>query len=341
MKGFAGLALLFCLTSDFAFGQGAVKLPEQKREEQQRKTEAKQQERVAQQGNLEIVGNTAFSEKELRSQLKEQITFIEQNGLTAARADDAAFFLELFYRKHGYAKVNVSYTLHLRESIPPRHRRRAAGPSGRIIFIGNKQVPADKLFDYAVGPTRERSRRSQAHLPFVRPIIEEGAESRASLLRFGGIRRLHGRAAVLTNTRGPIWSMAGSSSTKGGNISSATLTASVRRFTAPRRCAGRSSTLLRRPLHRGRSCRHPAPLQAYYKTRGYYAVKVDAVGDPTLAIDGRVPVRITIDPGPVYYFDGVTVKGTRELRPSYLVNRFRNSAAAPTALRRSIRGSVS
>ena len=31
----------------------------------------------------------------------------------------------------------------------------------------------------------------------------------------------------------------------------------------------------------------------------------------------------SVEPGPVYYFDGITVSGTRKLRPSYLVNRFK------------------
>ncbi len=70
-------------------------------------------------------------------------------------------------------------------------------------------------------------------------------------------------------------------------------------------------------------------MQAYYKTRGYFAVKVDATGDPALAIHGRVPVRITLEPGPVYYFDGVTVRGTQKLRPSYLVNRFKKLRGRP------------
>jgi len=42
-----------------------------------------------------------------------------------------------------------------------------------------------------------------------------------------------------------------------------------------------------------------------------------------------VPVRITLDPGPVYYFDGVTVKGTRQLRPQYLVDRFKKLRGRP------------
>ena len=98
---------------------------------------------------------------------------------------------------------------------------------------------------------------------------------------------------------------------------------------APRRCVARSSTCSAGPILEARLADIPRRLQAYYKTRGYYAVKVDAEGDPALAIGGRVPVRITIDPGPVYYFDGVTVSGTKELRPSFLVNRFRKFRGRP------------
>ena len=93
-------------------------------------------------------------------------------------------------------------------------------------------------------------------------------------------------------------------------------------------------------LHRGASGRYSAAAQAYYKTRGYFAVKVDAVGDPTLALNGHVPVRVTVDPGQVYYFDGVTVKGTRQLRPSYLVNRlkkFRGQPYSPETLDKKFR----
>jgi hypothetical protein len=43
--------------------------------------------------------------------LKEEITTIDDYGLSPARADDLAFFLEVFYRKHGYAKVNVQYAI--------------------------------------------------------------------------------------------------------------------------------------------------------------------------------------------------------------------------------------
>jgi outer membrane protein assembly complex protein YaeT len=63
-------------------------------------------------------------------------------------------------------------------------------------------------------------------------------------------------------------------------------------------------------------------LQAYYKARGYYAVKVEATGEPEASVAGRVPVVVVISPGPVYKFGEVNVTGLRRLRPSYVHNRF-------------------
>src|SRR5438034_11580347 len=111
MKGLFCGGLALGLTIVAAAGQNAVRLPQQEQKAKQQKIVAKQQEKIAQKANLETHGNAAFSEKERRSQLKEQIATIEQYGLTSARADDAAFFLELFYKKQGYEKVNVRYAI--------------------------------------------------------------------------------------------------------------------------------------------------------------------------------------------------------------------------------------
>ena len=324
----AVLFLLFCLTTASVSGQGAVKLPQQEQEEKAKKAEAKAQEKVAQQANLEIVDNTAFDEKELRSQLKEQISFIQENGLTTARADDAAFFIELFYRKHGYARVNVSYTLvssnRFRLTI-------AEGPLvhlGTLLFTGNRQVKADKLFDYAVGPTRERVSKAQALLPFVPSDLAEGADL---------VQRFY-------LSEGYVDSVVEPPTYEYVRLDLVTARIAIREgqqyffgkinwvgptIYHPDTLRGQMLDLLRRPYTEGRLADIPRRLQAYYKTRGYYAVKVDAVGDPALALHGRVPVRVTIDPGPVYHFDGVTVKGTRQLRPSYLVNRFKKLRGRP------------
>src|SRR5262249_47340032 len=123
---------------------------------------------------IEFRGQQAFKEKDLRTALKEEITTIEDFGLSPARADDLAFFLEVFYRKHGYAKVDVHYVIEsgdrLRLDINegPRFLLRA------VIFDGNAHESADKLFEYMVGPTRERYSLVEKRLPFVAADLEEG-----------------------------------------------------------------------------------------------------------------------------------------------------------------------
>src|SRR5256714_6561957 len=107
-----GVALVLSFIGVAAFAQSAVKVPRVEEKDKAEKAIKKQQEKKAQRTSvIEFRGQGAFKEKELRSILKEQISTIDDYGLTAARGDDAAFFLELFYRKHGYAKVSVRYSI--------------------------------------------------------------------------------------------------------------------------------------------------------------------------------------------------------------------------------------
>src|SRR5437773_8632661 len=107
--------ILFSLgTVALAFEVAAQSVDVVRPEDQQkaRRAVVKEQEKRAKQTSIiEFRGEQAFKEKELRVALKEEITTIEDFGLSPARADDLAFFLEVFYRKHGYAKVNVHYVI--------------------------------------------------------------------------------------------------------------------------------------------------------------------------------------------------------------------------------------
>ncbi len=328
MRTRALILTLFCLTST-VFGQGGlVKLPEQEQKQNREQAAAKAQEKVAQQANLELRGNRSFTEKELRSQLKEQLATIEQFGLTTARADDAAFFLELFYKKHGYAKVNVSYHLEAGNRFRLDVDEGPLVHLGQINFVGNRRVPSDKLFEYAVGPTRARVSKAQKVLPFVPADIEEGANLvRRFYISEGYIECLIDPPAYeyvrpdLVNARIVVHE---GEQYFFGNI----------QFVGPtiyggEALRGQILDLLRQPYTEARLADIPRRLQSYFKTRGYYAVKVDAIGDPTLAIRGHVPVRVTIEPGPDYRFDGVTVTGTKQLRPGFLVDRFKKLRGRP------------
>ena len=324
----AGLiALLLSVTLCRSHGQNATELPQQKQKQQEQRAVAKQQEKLAQRANVEFRGNTAFDEKTLRSQLKEQIATIDQYGLTSARADDAAFFLGLFYKKHGYAHVDVRYEIQgdrLRLDVNE-------GPLvhlGKIEFSGNNNITTDKLFEYAVGPTRQRYSKLQSSLPFVSTDVEEGADL---------VQRFYvAEGFVDCTVEKPQYRFVQPDLVdvvmivhEGQQYFFGTVEFSGPTIYGAEALRGQLVDLLNQPYTDTGVADIPRRLQAYYKARGYYAVKVDANGDIGAAVHGRVPVRITVDPSHVYYFDGVRVSGTQQLRPSYLVNRFRKLSGQP------------
>ena len=318
------LATLFCfgtLLVASAFAQREVDPAGVAEKKKAERRVDKQQEKVAQSSNVVINGASAFKEEALRSHLKEQITAIAELGLTAARADDAAFLLELFYRKNGYAKAEVGYGLdgnRLRLEI-------AEGPRttvGNITFVGNDHIVTDKLSEFLIGPTRERYGKTEKSLPFVKNDLAEGVDL---------VRRLYIAEGYLNViVQEPNYSF----SAGGAQVDLAIAVVEGRQYAfGDIQFAGRTvydaeelrketSDLLQEPYTDRRLADIPRRLQAYFKARGYYDVKVDATGDPAAARGGRVPVRVTISPGPVYYFEDSSVTGLQRLRPSYVTKRF-------------------
>lgn len=311
----------FLAGASFVHAQRAVDAPRVQEKDKAEKREVKQQEKIAQNSNVDITGATAFKEDQLRSQLKEQITSISELGLTAARADDAAFLLQLFYRKNGYEKAEVRYQINgsrLRLEV-------SEGPRvtvGNIEFVGSEHFPPDKLFDFFIGPTRERYGKTAKTLPFVRNDLQEGVDL---------VRRLYIADGYLNAiVQEPHYSFSNDGTqvdvtvaiVEGRQYSFGNVAFTGNTVYSDEQLRTELDDLLREPYTDRRVADVPRRLQAYYKGRGYYDVKVDAIGNPAAASGGRVPVRVTVSPGPVYYFDGATVTGLRRLRPSYVTKRF-------------------
>src|SRR2546430_3071156 len=170
--------ILFSLgtvTLAFQVAQSAVDVVRPEERQKARRAVVKEQEKRAEQaGLIEFRGQQAFKENELRTALKEEITTIEDFGLSPARADDLAFFLEVFYRKHGYAKVDVHYAIESGERLRLDTNEGPRFLLRNVVFDGNSHEPADKLFEYMVGPTRERYSSLEKRLPFVAADLEEG-----------------------------------------------------------------------------------------------------------------------------------------------------------------------
>src|SRR6059058_3471714 len=318
---------LFCLGSVAlalkVAAQSAVDVMRPEERQKARQAIVKEQEKRAQKTSIiEFRGQQAFDEKQLRSALKEEITTIEDFGLSPARADDLAFFLEVFYRKHGYADVNVHY------AIESQNRLRldiTEGPRmtlGTVTFDGNAREPAEKLFEYVVGPTRERYSKLEKKLPFVAADIQEGTNLVHRFYVADGFldavvdppRYTFNRQSNQVDVVIPIH--------EGQQYFFGSLSFSGQTVYDAETLRGQMLDLLQQPYTDARVADIPRRLQAYFKARGYYDVKVAATGAPEEAVNGRVPVEITVAAGPVYHFDGVTVSGLTRLHPSFVTKRF-------------------
>jgi outer membrane protein insertion porin family len=319
--------VLFCLVSvtlaSKVAAQSAVDVTRPEDRQKARQRVVKQQEKRAQRTSIiEFRGQQAFDEEDLRSALKEEITTIGDFGLSPARADDLAFFLEVFYRKHGYADVSVHYVIESQNRVRLDITEGPRFTVGTVIFDGNARQPSDELFEFMVGPTRERYSKLEKKLPFVAADMQEGANLVERLYVAEGFldavvdpplytfhRETNQVDVVLPIHEGRQYFF-GSVSFSGQKIYDAET------------LRGQMADLLRQPYTDARLADIPRRLQAYFRARGYYEVEVEASGAPEEAVNGRVPVQVAITAGPIYRFDGVTVTGLDRLRPSYVIKRF-------------------
>ncbi len=308
--------------------QTAVDVPRAEEKQKQEQAVAKEQEKHAQATTtVEFSGEQAFKEKDLRSAVKEQLATVDRYGLTPARADDLAFFVEVFYRKHGYTKASVHYKIESRDRLRLEINEGPLMDLGTITFEGNSAEPTQKLFEFAVGPTRQRYSKLQRRLPFVASDIQEGAELVHRLYVAEGFldavvdqpRYTFHDEANRVDVTIPIHEgrqyFFGNVSFHGQTIYGADA------------LRGQIEDLLKQPFTDARVADIPRRLQAYFKTRGYYEVKVEATAEPESAVNGRIPVDVAISPGQLYHFSGeVFVNGLTRLRPSFVQKRFSSLA---------------
>src|SRR5437870_11997213 len=281
--------------------QTAVDVPRAEEKQKQNNAIAKEQEKHAQATTtVEFSGEQAFKEKDLRSAVKEQLATADRYGLTPARADDLAFFVEVFYRKHGYTKASVHYKIENRDRLRLEINEGPLMDLGTITFEGNSAEPTDKLFNFVVGPTRERYSKLQRRLPFVASDIQEGAELVHRLYVAEGFldavvdqpRYAFHDEANRVDVTIPIYEgrqyFFGNVSFHGQTIYGAeALRAQI-------------DALLKQPFTAALVGDIWRRIQSSFETRGYYEVKVEATAEPESAVSDRIPVDVAISPGQLY-----------------------------------------
>jgi outer membrane protein insertion porin family len=266
-------------------------------------------------------GNEAFTESELRSVVYEHLEGIAEYGLTRARADDTAFFVELHYRKNGYSQADVRYEISGTQLI----LRIKEGPLtklGEVRLRGNTSIDEQTLREYMIGATRERFSRFKGELPFIEADMKTGVE------RVRGVYRSQGFLNV--EVEGPIIEYSADKSIADVLVmideGRSYRFGEVRFGGAPlfshERLMQEVGEVLDEPYTKDRVATAQRKLEYFYKTEGYFQAEVTAQSDPDAVAGTHVPVVFHIEPGELHHFDGVTVTGTQRLRPEFLERRF-------------------
>lgn len=274
---------------------------------------------------VEFSGETAFRPNQLRDGIARQIQSIEQYGLDEAGAYDAAFFLESFYRRNGYAHVQVKS-----EIAGPWTLRLAVSEGvltymGTITFKGNTGFDDKTLTNYLLGPIRERYPRIRQDfkLPFVEADIFSGTDL---------IRRLYGADGWLDAVVDPpeitfnddlTVANVELNITEGTQYRFGTILLTGKPVFPREELLKVISDQTKDIYTDGRLAAAERALEDFFQRRGYFAVDVTSSGNLEAAKKGLVPVTFQINPGDLYHFASVTVAGTEGVKPSFIENRLK------------------
>ncbi|MEA3210065.1 MAG: outer membrane protein insertion porin family [Chthoniobacter sp.] len=299
---------------------------------------------------IELRGNTSFSEEELVAAVAEQLREIQEQGMTPARADDAAFYVGAFYRKKGFAKATVDHEIRGRKVVV----RINEGPRAllkKVTFIGNHAIPEATLYDYMIGATPERLAREPAQFPYTEAEVAAGADrvrglylsegylnvkvdstgivlsengTRASLtVRIDeGLRFTFGEIRFAGNTVFPREELVAA---LGDPITGTAAKADDMRHRKRRPAESETLPYKDVSFSPGRANAMQRNLQSFYKGRGYFQAEVALDADYTKAGNGLVPVTFTAQPDGLFRFGGVALKSESakpRMSPRFLPTRF-------------------
>jgi outer membrane protein insertion porin family len=275
---------------------------------------------------VRFVGNTKFTNRELSAAIADPLTAIQQRGLSLPFADDTAYYLGLFYRRHGYPNVDVKYKI----QEPYLELDITEGPYyklGNISFEGDKTFKPAVLQDYMIGTTRARYSQFKKELPFVEADLITGTTLVQSFYVSQGFPQVQivklstipdNRAgtvsAVVTIKEGPRFFFGPITFSKNFGIAQSEFSAKIKSLTNPPKPYSEADL---QSLQRD--------LTFIFKSKGYYAASVTLT--PIFhGVEGGGPVPISVDsvPGPVYQFGALieNQEPNARLRAEFLPRRF-------------------
>ena len=275
---------------------------------------------------VDFVGVTGFTEADLRDALFDPLDSIKNDGLTNATADDAAFFLELFYRKNGYTFVSANYTIVNSKRLQLKVDEGPLVILGDIRFIGNDHYKDTTNFQqYIVGQTRERFPASRKDLPYVDTDVQKGTDLVQRFYLSQGYLEARVGEPTVEYVNGRTRANLTIPIVEGHAYKFGRVELQGELVFPEKEVRGLIADQIPLPYTRPRVDAMQRKLEDFYKRKGYFTATVTANSDPTTAgPDDRVPTSYVVNPGPLYRFDGVRIVGTDRLKPEYLRNRFRS-----------------
>ena len=272
-----------------------------------------------------FAGNQHFPEDQLRRALADPLLSIRNQGLTAPLADDTAYYLEVFYRRRGYPNVNVNYQIRGRE-LQLNITEGRYYKLGTINFAGNQSFPASALNDYMIGTTRARLSQFQKQLPFVQTDLETGSglvknfyisqgfpNVQIEPLQYQFDDALDQVDVTMTIKEGQKFVFGAIDFPDVPGIPASEFLAKANELSQPPKPYSDAAviTLQRDVLF-------------ILKRYGHVTAQVSVSADIATAKAGAVPVKVSIQPGPVYTFGRIVVqqRPNARLKPDFLPNRF-------------------
>ena len=274
---------------------------------------------------VRFVGNTKFSDKELSLAVADPLAAIQQQGLSQPLADDTAYYIGVFYRRHGNPSVDVKYkiqgeTLELDISEGPYYKL------GEIYFEGNKTFQPSALKEYMVGTTRARFSQFQHELPFVEADLITGTSLLQSFYVSQGFPQVQivklstipdakrgAVDAVVTIKEGPRYYFGPITFSRNPGIPKENFAPKISALTNPPK-----------PYSAAELQNLQRDLTFLFKKEGYYEASVSVTPDFKKAQGGAVPITVDAIPGAIYHFGALVEHQDprARLRPKFLTARF-------------------
>ncbi len=272
-------------------------------------------------------GNSAFTAAELAKGIEQQYRTVETYGLDEAAAFDVGYFLEVFYRKHGYTQVEVDPVITGPWSLTLKIAEGPQALLGQVRIVGFQSYDFEYLQNFLLGPLRERFPRIRvdALLPFVESDVRSGVVLIERLYAAEGFLDAEvellptefedgfERANVTVTIKEGIQYSFGEVTLIGNEVFPE---AELRTLIAPQTDGAFTD---------GRAAVAQRELVDYYKTHGYYRASVGVEAQDHTTSDGPIAVTYTIKSGALYRFDGVDTEEVADHVPEDFVrNRLRS-----------------